>query len=134
MSYFDFEITDENPNTVKQKTKRGAPAKYPFDQLGVNQSFKIPMDASIQSLRCLAYSRGVDQGKKFTVSKKEMKVIRTAQGFVMKISAFGFFCFAINIAMAVLNFSVMNGADYSFCAGLFSFGIAFFVLGWEFSK
>lgn len=78
MSYFDFDIQDEPTESLKKVSKAGAPTKYPFDSLNVGQSFKIKEDASIQSLRCLAYQHGVSKGKKFTVSKKLMKVIRTA--------------------------------------------------------
>lgn len=68
MSYFDFGNTEPK--------KKGKPEKYPFSTLEVGESFEIPDGTRIQSLRALAYQRGVNSNKVFSVSKLKMKVER----------------------------------------------------------
>lgn len=57
---------DKAPEPV---TKRGRPAKYPFNDLEVGDCFKVPSD-KVQSVRQSASNRNMQaDGKQFTVSK-----------------------------------------------------------------
>ena len=63
-----IDILDSKKEEDKKKSNAGVKEKYPFSELKVGQLFKIPEGKSVQSMRCLAYQRGVTLGKKFKVS------------------------------------------------------------------
>lgn len=67
MSYFNFE-----------EAKKGNEEKHPFSQLEIGESFPIPVELNIQSMRALAYQRGESLGRKFKVSKVTRTVERIA--------------------------------------------------------
>ena len=63
-----FEILESHEKPQGNKSKGGVKEVYPFSELQVGQMFRIPDGKSVQSMRCLAYQRGISLKRKFKVS------------------------------------------------------------------
>ena len=60
------------------KKRSGAKPKHNLELMQVGEVKAIPEDVKISSMRSIAYSKGVDNGMKFSVNAKNKTVERVA--------------------------------------------------------